>query len=394
MPELPTPHPMMSQITPEIQMPNMQIAPPSPLPVEKISIDFKDEYLPTVGTLLLSTASLACRQLDTQYLSALDGEKQLYARIEEISKKEKTAKPDELIELRKQVDDMNLSMLKLKKQRIGMSEELGDILRTLGKNESTQLVNDLDLKKKVELYKNVMDFLASEKKKRKAEDKAIFDLDMKETMNKALQTVQVEKEVAEEQKKVFYATVNEFKARVMLLTEALTGFDHQLSVLASKSPLKYQVLEIAKREEERCKIEIIKIRSLLKKARKEKKGVIKTRKNGIQKARDELKELHKDLKDLKQKKIVKGKIAEFEADMKNVKKNCELNSILKEIKTIETKMSEEMNQRVVKGNQLAKQAETKYEKEAPLLCKMGNVRGFKLFKRLERLENRVSSFHN
>ncbi|GAB1226645.1 hypothetical protein ENUP19_0298G0100 [Entamoeba nuttalli] len=385
-PEQPVPHPPVIPLTPELQL-NAPISNgPTPNPIQKTNVNTHIELLPTAGQLLISTATLACRQLDSQYKSTLDGEKQLYARILDYAKKEKQAAPNDLIDIRKKVDDLNLSMLKLKKQRVRLSEEMGDILRTLPLVDQQHIIDELGLQKKVDLYKNVMVILDKEKKQKAKEDKIIFELDVRDAIEKANEKTQVEREVANEQKKTFYVKITEAQTIADKIREYMKIWNNQLKQLSGKTLCKFQVMESLNQTAVNAHNEIVNMRAALKEAKQQRKLVWKTLKNGMKKTITELKDLKKSTQNIKKQNIVKSEINKVEKEIKQIKKVSELKPLEKQMENVESQLSKEFNQLTIRGVNLIKNSNSKCKDN--LIGHLDNEKAMKLFKRLDHLETK------
>lgn len=387
-PEKPVPHPPVVPITPQI--PNGKNEPiQSGIPplIKKTDVDeIKSDLLPTAGELQLSTAMLACRKLDSQYESLLAGERQMYTRILDISKKEKTAVPNELIELRKKVDDLNLSMLKLKQERVQLSEEMGDILLLLTKEEQEKVIKELNLKQKVELYKNVMVILQKEKEQKAKEDKVIFEMKVRDKIEHILEKLDIERKVVEDAKKEFYSKTTEAEVSLKKIKTYLEDWRQVIEGLKTKDLCKFQFMETLKHMAVLTHTEISYLRQLLKDARKQRHHVYLLLKNAIKKSIAEFIQLKKENKDIRKQALIKPEIEKLESELKIIKKTLGLKGVEVKLGKQESRMSAIYLKRIVSGNSVLKNTKSKCKFEP--IWKLDNVKGVKLFKHLTFLESK------
>jgi len=386
LPEEPVPHPPVIELQQHLPTGQYEPYPKTEGKIHKIELDIKPDLLPTAGELQISTAMLACRNLDTQYESVLAGERQLYARIINFGKQEKTATPEQLIDIRKRVDDLNLSMLKLKKERVKLSEEMGDILKLLTVREQNQIIEELKLKEKVELYKNVMVILNEEKKQKAKEDKVIFEMKVRDGIEAAHEKTKIEKEVAFGHKKKFYVKTVEAETILDKINQFFSLWDQQIQDVKSRDMCKFQFTEILNQTATKTFEEIRRLRKLLKEAREERKLVHQTIKNGLTKTLDALKQLKKENTDPKKQAIIQPEIDKVYKEIDSIKEKCELKPIEKKLSKRESDVSEMYQRKVVIGRRISRTIKTHCRNEP--IWKVGPKRALKLFNELDVLEGK------
>ncbi|KAL7715852.1 Uncharacterized protein QTN25_006551 [Entamoeba marina] len=332
----------------------------------------------------LNTIMLACRNLDLQYDSYLDSERQLFTRMEECSKKEKTARPNDLIELRKKVDDLNRSLLKSKQGRVNVSEEMGDILNKLDRKERNDVIKKLGLEKKVKLYKEVMAFLQKESEQKKKDKKLMFEANVRDGILDAFEKGVVDKKLADEQKKVIYEKSSKIDSIATTIEGMLEDWKLVNDHIKAKNLCKFQIHDLVNATRNNIHQQIVEMRKLIKDVHKQRKKVQKSMVKSVKVTIHELKQLIKDTKNLKKKAIVSKELPSLKLQIKSIKHNSPLKAFEADLEKRESKLSADINTLNKTTTSLTTNSLCN---KKPLLWKLTKEKATKLFSRLKELES-------
>lgn len=352
--------------------------------VQKTDVDMNVTAVPVKNQLQLSTIMLACRQLDSKYESTLDGERQILARIQELSNKEKTALPKDLIEIRQRVDDMDRTLLKLKQQRVKLSEEMGDILRELPVEERAKVIKELNLTKKVELYKNVMVIVQKEKAQKAKEEKVKFEMDVKDAIADAVEKGNVDIIVAQGHKKLFNLKMTQAQVRSQKLENVLASWKAALEKKETQELCRFQVMEINEQYQLVANDLLKEMRGYIKEAKSQRKQVWKLVKKGYKKTQSILNELKKKTANVQKKAMIDTQLTTTTTAIKNIKKNCQLKPVEKKMAAVDTKLAALINDRVKQAYSIISKSKNACSKDP--LWKLDNKKALSLYARLDYLE--------
>ena len=334
----------------------------------------------------LNMVRKALRDLNDEYDSYVDAETQLYTRVKQVSQLQEKAEPSQLLELRKKVDDINKSLLKIKENKVKISQEMGKVLDGLWDEDRKALIKELNIQKKVDMYKVVNTILNKQKVQAAKEKKEEFLAATKAKIAKSMKAGEVEEKLSKKLKVSFYKKVALIQEKETTLRNLLESWGKLNAQFKGKNMCRFQLDGILKHTMLKAHKLMHEIRMGERELKMKRRLIVKNNLKGYHKVVDSLKKLIMGTKQAELKQLIVSKEQQVKAKKPEIKHEKLLKKSGKLVETEESKLSALLHKRVMELRAIKRHSACREDR---LIWHLHTRRAFRLFDQLALIEAEI-----